>query len=117
MQGVAMAKLVVREYLRVSKDSKHTGKSPDQQHDENVRSFERQGWVLHPAPAYRDTDRSASRYATKVREDFRRLIDDLEADTFGADVLAIWESSRGSRRVGEWVDLVDLCKDRGVRIW
>jgi site-specific DNA recombinase len=112
-----MQKLIVREYLRVSKDSKHTGKSPDQQHDENVQSFDRQGWILHASPAYRDTDRSASRFAKKAREDFKRLIDDLESDGFGADVLAIWESSRGSRRVGEWVDLVDLCKTRKVQIW
>ncbi|SEN99832.1 recombinase family protein [Cryobacterium luteum] len=112
-----MSELSVREYLRVSKDRKLTGKSPDQQHDENVASIMRQGWILHPDPPYRDTDRSASRYATKAREDFKRLIDDLEGDTFGADVLAIWESSRGSRRVGEWVDLVDLCKARSVRIW
>jgi site-specific DNA recombinase len=112
-----MQTLSVREYLRVSKDRKQTGKSPDQQHDENVKSIERQGWSLHADPPYRDTDRSASRYAKRDREDFKRLIDDLERDAFGADVLAIWESSRGSRRVGEWVDLVDLCKERSVRIW
>lgn len=112
-----MPNLSVREYLRVSKDRQQTGKSPDQQHDENVQSIERQGWSLHADPPYRDTDRSASRFATKAREDFKRLIDDLERDAFGADVLAIWESSRGSRRVGEWVDLVDLCKERSVRIW
>ncbi|WP_434317504.1 recombinase family protein [Leifsonia sp. P73] len=112
-----MTTMIVREYLRVSKDRSQTGKSPDQQHQENVSSVQRQGWQLHTDAPYRDTDRSASRYATKVREDFKRLIADLEADTFDADILAIWESSRGSRRVGEWVDLVDLCKERGVRIW
>jgi DNA invertase Pin-like site-specific DNA recombinase len=115
--GVRVTKLSVREYLRVSKDRNQSGKSPDQQHDDNAKSIERQGWLLHSSPAYRDTDRSASRFATKAREDFKRLIDDLENDSFGADVLAIWESSRGSRRVGEWVDLVDLCKERSVRIW
>lgn len=112
-----MASLTVREYLRVSKDPRGTGKSPDQQHHENVRSFEQQGWVLHPSAPYRDTDRSASRYAKRHREDFGRLISDLEENAFDADVLAIWESSRGSRRVGEWVDLIDLCKEREVRIW
>jgi site-specific DNA recombinase len=116
-KGVRVSELIVREYLRVSRDREKTGKSPDQQHDENVKSFDRQGWSLHPDPPYRDTDRSASRFATKDREDFKRLIDDLEQDAFDADVLAIWESSRGSRRVGEWVDLVDLCKVRKVRIW
>ncbi|MFS2028716.1 MULTISPECIES: recombinase family protein [unclassified Curtobacterium] len=111
------APLVVREYLRVSRDRLGTGKSPDQQHDENLASIERQGWHMHPDTPYRDTDRSASRYAKKGREDFKRLIDDLELGAFAADILALWESSRGSRRVGEWVDLVDLCKQRGVQIW
>lgn len=112
-----MAALVVREYLRVSKDTGGTGRSPDQQHAENVRAIREQGWSLHPDPPYRDTDRSASRYAKLAREDFRRLVTDLASGEFGADVLAIWESSRGSRRVGEWVDLVDLCKERNILIW
>jgi DNA invertase Pin-like site-specific DNA recombinase len=112
-----MQQLSVREYLRVSRDRSGEGKSPDQQHDENLAAIMRQGWVLAPGEPYRDTDRSASRYAKKQREDFKRLIDDLESGDFGADVLAIWESSRGSRRVGEWVDLVDLCKERKVQIW
>jgi len=112
-----MQALSVREYLRVSRDRSGEGKSPDQQHDENLAAILRQGWILHPGEPYRDTDRSASRYAKKQREDFKRLIDDLESGDFGADILAIWESSRGSRRVGEWVDLVDLCKERKVQIW
>ena len=28
----------------------------------------------------------------------------------------IWESSRGSRRVGEWVNLLELCEQRSVSI-
>ncbi|MCK2024354.1 recombinase family protein [Microbacterium sp. kSW2-24] len=112
-----MKRLSVREYLRVSRDIHDTGRSPDQQHGENKTSIEAQGWALHSAAPYRDADRSASRYARKEREDFKRLIGDLESGTFDADVLAIWESSRGSRRVGEWVDLVDLCRERSVRIW
>jgi DNA invertase Pin-like site-specific DNA recombinase len=42
---------------------------------------------------------------------------DLEEDTFGAGALGLWESSRGSRRTGEWVDLIELCEERGVHIW
>ncbi len=42
---------------------------------------------------------------------------DLESDTFGADVLVLWESSRGSRKVGEWVTLIDWCEMRGVKIF
>ncbi|MGW8483590.1 recombinase family protein [Microbacterium sp. NPDC055903] len=111
-----MKHLVVREYLRVSQDRSGTGKSPNQQHDEMVEGAQRQGWVLHPHP-YRDTDRSASRYARKTREGFAELMADLEEDRFSADMLGIWESSRGSRRTGEWLDLIELCAERDVRIW
>ncbi|MFE3325823.1 hypothetical protein [Streptomyces sp. NPDC059176] len=41
---------------------------------------------------------SASRYAKKARNDFERLLADLRNDRFGADLLWLWESSRGSRR-------------------
>jgi hypothetical protein len=44
------------------------------------------------------------------------LVADLKADRFGADLLHIWESSRGSRRVGEWVTLIELCEERRVGI-
>jgi DNA invertase Pin-like site-specific DNA recombinase len=42
---------------------------------------------------------------------------DLEAGRFGASVLIIWESSRGSRRVGEWASLIDVCAEQGVKIY
>ncbi|GAA1620783.1 recombinase family protein [Leucobacter chromiireducens] len=108
-------KLVCREYLRVSKDRYGTGRSPDEQHHDNVEAVKRNGWTMHPIP-YRDDDRSASRYAKKSREGFEQLMSDLEENTFGADALVLWESSRGSRRAGEWVDLLDLLAERGVRV-
>lgn len=109
-------KTIAREYLRVSRDQQGRGKSPDQQHAENARAVADRGWTLHPDP-YRDDDRSASRYARRDREDFRRLTDDLEVGRFDADVLVIWESSRGSRRTGEWVNLIELCEEQGVRVF
>ncbi|WP_166805529.1 recombinase family protein [Cryobacterium sp. Hb1] len=108
--------LRVREYLRVSLDRSGTGKSPDQQHDEITTEAQRRGWQVHSSP-YRDDNRSASRFATKRREGFAQLIADLDEGRFEANMLAIWESSRGSRRTGEWIDLIDLCRDRGVQIW
>ena len=107
---------LVREYLRVSLDRSGTGKSPDQQHDEIAAEADRRGWQIHAIP-YRDDNRSASRFATKRREGFAKLISDLDEGRFEASLLAIWESSRGSRRTGEWIDLIDLCRDRGVQIW
>lgn len=108
--------LVAREYLRVSQDRDGTGKSLDQQESENRAAFAERGWAAHPTP-YRDPGRSASRYARSTREGFTKLVADLEAGAFDADVLAIWESSRGSRRLGEWAHLIDLCEDRGVKIF
>lgn len=108
--------LVAREYLRVSKDRHGLGKSPDQQHHDNEQAISARGWSMHPRP-YRDDNRSASRYARRDREAFAQLITDLEHDAFDADILVIWESSRGSRRTGEWVNLIELCEMRKVRIF
>ncbi|MFE4834429.1 recombinase family protein [Arthrobacter sp. NPDC056691] len=107
---------VAREYLRVSKDRDGRGKSPDQQHGENAEAAARRGWTLHADP-YRDDGISASRYATQSRAGFDGLIADLDADRFGAQILVLWESSRGSRRVGEWITLIELCEERGVVIF
>jgi DNA invertase Pin-like site-specific DNA recombinase len=41
---------------------------------------------------------------------------DLGAGRFGADLLVLWESSRGSRQVSEWVALLEACEAASVRI-
>lgn len=87
----------------------------EEQHDDNLRAADTHGFVIN-GEAYSDVSLSASRYATKVRGDFARLLSDLEAGRFGADVLVLWESSRGSRRVGEWATLVDRLQDAGVKV-
>ncbi|MEV5414434.1 recombinase family protein [Thermopolyspora sp. NPDC052614] len=104
-----------REYLRVSKDRSGRMKSNGQQHEDNQRAAERHGITL--LEPYEEQEAvSASRYARKTRDDFERLISDLKAGRFGADVLVLWESSRGSRRVGEWATMLDLLEDRGILI-
>lgn len=102
-----------REYLRVSKDRSGRGRSIEEQHTDNQQDMHRLGGRLHP-DQYRDLSISASRYSTKTRDDFDRLMADLDAGRFGADYLLLWESSRGSRKVGEWVELIELCERRGV---
>jgi site-specific DNA recombinase len=104
-----------REYLRVSVDTSGTGRSPAEQHADNARAAAALGVKL--GEPYRDNGRSASAYATKIREDYARLVSDLASGTFGADLLILWESSRGSRKVGEWVALIELCAERGVKIY
>jgi site-specific DNA recombinase len=105
-----------REYLRVSLDRSGRERSQDEQHRDNERAAAERGITL--GGAYRENgSASASRYATKRRDAFDRLLADLERDRFGADVLVLWESSRGSRSVGEWVRLIELAEARGVNIF
>lgn len=104
-----------REYLRVSADKTGRGASVAQQHEKNQRAAERAAWrLLEP---YREPEAvSASRYSKRAREAFASLLDDIESGAFGASVLILWEASRGSRRTGEWVDLIDACAGAGVLI-
>ena len=39
-----------------------------------------------------------------------------DAGRFGADVLTLWESDHGTRKVGEWVALIETCEKAGVEI-
>lgn len=106
--------LTGREYLRVSVQDGRS-KSTGEQHDDNASAAAREGIALG-AP-YVDDGVSASDYGTKIREGFGQLMDDLRTGAFGADVLILWESSRGSRSVAEWVALIELLKLRGVVIY
>lgn len=109
----ATTTLTGREYLRVSQDRSGTSKSPDQQHDENAHAFP--GALGEP---YREPgSASASRYARKAREVFTGLLSDLTTGDFGSDALVLWESSRGSRTVGEWVNLLDACEAHKIGIF
>lgn len=100
-----------REYLRVSYDRSGRERSNVEQQADNRQAWPDFTFGRH----YADTT-SASRYAAKQRGDWKVLIGDLEADRFSAGVLVLWESSRGSRKVGEWVELIELCEQRQVLI-
>jgi site-specific DNA recombinase len=104
-----------REYLRVSDDKSGRARSTGEQHAENQEAADERSWDL--GRPYTDVDRSASRFARKAREDFDQLVADLEADRFGAEILILWEASRGGREMEEWVRLVKLCERRGVRFY
>lgn len=111
--------LRAREYRRLS-DAKG-GTSLEDQGVDNTDAADEQGWDL--GEPYIDNGLSASRYARKNRADFDQLVSDLKSgptgreSQFGADVLMLWESSRGSRRVGEWVSFIELCEEKKVKIW
>jgi DNA invertase Pin-like site-specific DNA recombinase len=88
-------------------------KSTEQQGDENAAAAAVRGWTI--AETYRDDGLSASRYATRARDEYERLLADLEAGKI--DVLILWESSRGSRQVSEWIKMLEIIEEHGVRIY
>lgn len=73
---------------------------------------EAEGWQL--VETYQDGS-SASRYARKGRDDWQRCLGDIEAGHL--TILILWESSRGDRTLTTWSAMLDLCRDRGVRIY
>jgi site-specific DNA recombinase len=64
-------------YQRASQDKKEQGKSVHDQGVLNGKEISSRGWT--DAGSYTDNDRSASRHATKEREDFEELIAALRA--------------------------------------
>ncbi|MFF4306993.1 recombinase family protein [Streptomyces sp. NPDC001601] len=111
--ATATETLTGREYLRVSFDHSGFERSNDDQHADNTDVAGDLGITL--GEPYRDVG-SASRFAQKKRDDFTRLMADLKSGAFGADVLQMWENSRGSRKPREWLDLIDACKEHDVKI-
>ncbi|GAB2905525.1 recombinase family protein [Streptomyces mayteni] len=110
------AVLTARQYLRVSQDKRGKKRSVKEQAEENIQKAAAHGITILGEP-YTDNDMSASRYATKERKDFARLISDLETGNYPEDLLVLWENSRGSRQTGEWVRLIDLCETHDKRIF
>mgnify|MGYP000005008269 CR=1 FL=1 len=99
-------------YCRVSDDAKETGKSVTDQETAGRRWSDAQGCRI--VEVFRDNDRSASRFATREREDFDRLIQVITAGSL--DIVWFWELSRSQRRLDVYVRLRDLCRERGV-LW
>ncbi len=99
-------------YQRVSMDDQSIAR----QNDENRAAAARNGWQ---ATEYTDDGLSASQFAGRNgganREDWRRLLADLQAGRI--DVLVLWEASRGDRQLAGWATLLDTCRKHGVLIY
>lgn len=90
----------------MSRDASGRARSTDEQGVDNRRDADDHG--VQMVKTYLDVDRSASRYAKREREDFEALLRDISRDVW--DVLWLWESSRGSRRVSEWVVMLEAAE-------
>lgn len=98
-------------YTRVSQDKRDRA-SVQQQEDEARLAAAALGWTV--VRVFVDNDVSASRHARKERVDHAALLEYLA--TGQVDVLIMWESSRGDRKLTTWSGLLDLCRDLGVKI-
>src|SRR3954452_11659341 len=96
-------------YTRVASDAQNRGRSVAEQEAECRAVCDRNGWEV--VAAFSDNDRSASRWATKERAQYRRLIGCIEAG--GCDVLVTWEASRAQRDLAAYAQLRDLCERKG----
>lgn len=92
-----------------SRNSSAKQKSIDDQQAANRAATELNGWTV---VAELDDPSSASRYATKVRRNWARLLELLPT----IDVVVLWEPSRGDRTLATWVGFLDACREHCVRI-
>lgn len=58
---------------------------------------------------------SASRYATKARDDWPKLLAELERPD--VHVLWLWETSRGDRCLSSWAAMLERCRDHAVKVY
>lgn len=94
------------------KSSKDEGRSVASQEAEWRADCTEQNFK--PGRAFADPDKSASRYAKQPRPDFEALVEHIRSGQ--CEMLTIWECSRGSRKLGEWIEFLDLCLEQKTLI-
>lgn len=98
--------------LYARKSTKDAGRSVARQERAWRADCLREG--ITPGRVFVDPDLSASRYASKQRPDYEALLEHIRGKN--CEMVSLWEISRGSRRLKEWVPFVELCEEMGVRI-
>lgn len=103
-------------YKRASKDAAAgtaaEGLSVDGQEEEARLRADELG--VNIVSVYDDNNLSASKYATKQREDWPRMLDDIRSGKL--QVLLLWDTSRGSRELTEWSLFLELIAKHNVAL-
>jgi site-specific DNA recombinase len=97
-------------YLRISRDRAGLRRAVQRQEDDCRQVAERLGWSV--AGVYIDNDLSASQFATKPRDDYKRLLDDIKAGRL--DAVVVWMEDRSHRQVIELAEFVKTCWAAGI---
>lgn len=95
-------------YTRISKDEDGEGLGVERQRVECLEWAEKNGWEI--AETYTDNDVSA--YSGKVRQNYRRMLADVESGA--RDGILVLTSSRLTRTPRELEDILDLYDRTGV---
>src|SRR4051812_15188481 len=98
-------------YTRVSKDQRG-GRSVGEQEAECRAVADREGW--HVLDVLTDNDRSASRHAKRGRPGWDEVKHRIASG--GVDVLVVWEASRTTRDLNEFVAVRDLLTAHRVKL-
>lgn len=96
--------------LYARKSTADQGRSAARQERDWRADCERDG--LDAGRVFVDPDLSASRYARKERPDYANLLAHIRSGQ--CEMVSLWEASRGSRQLGEWITFLELCRERGV---
>lgn len=94
-------------YTRVSSD-RAGGRSVEEQESDCRAACEAHGWPV--VEVLSDNDVGASRHSRGSRPAYERLKEVLHPGR----VLVLWEASRGQRDLKAYVELRDICAERGV---
>jgi site-specific DNA recombinase len=98
-------------YTRISSDKEGRELGVRRQREDCRAYAELHGYTV--IDLYEDNDRSASPLARKERPRYRKMINDATTGKF--DVIIAYTSSRITRQVREYLDLIDLAKKRGIK--
>lgn len=95
-------------YNRVSADPSGSRVSVNSQDHENRALCERNGWEI--AGTITDNDRSATRYAGRVREGYEQVLNAItgQSPLGRIDILVTWEASRAERNMDTYPRLRQL---------
>lgn len=110
VRGVQALRVLI--YARVSEDKSGVGRSPEEQETDLLRRVTVEQW--RHVGTIKESDRSASRYAKRERERWRDVLQAISAG--GVDVLLVWEVSRLTRDMEEFVQFSKLCRKTGTRL-
>src|SRR6185312_12336277 len=108
--GMTTAPALTRAYI-YGRQSQGSDASIDQQLEAGRDRADAEGWQV--ASEFRDGV-SASRHSTRQRDDWPKLLAGVEAGH--ADVIWLWESSRGDRDLPRWALLLSSCRKAGVKL-